>query len=610
MRIHSLLIFAACLSTGAWADSPSGFALVERGKARVSIIYGDGDSYAASKLKNELQKYAAGIPLLPVRQANSADSPVRIYLGTLSSNPALAASAASLGWRSEIEKLPPEGYLIRTGRAGGRSVVVVAGGDRTGAIYAASDLKNFYLQRAGSTVRVDSLDYTEVPRMKYRWFWNWDNRSNWDMIDHDAVYGPVKDLPETESVRPWLKRSDAYLKNMMLVIDYMSEHKLNGLIIWGFLRDGHGGIQAAQAVCRYANERGVKIIPGVGIDRHYGGFFHEGNHEFNLETRARQHPALRSVDKKGAFEPRTLCLELPENRDWIRRGFRWLYSNFSIGGVNIEFAEHSTCYNAACVAARSRQPGNETDFAKDLARITPFVMNEIHAVAPTTAASYVIYGGFTREMQANLPEHVRAVPESTICQWTLTKMLASLLSPPDVSRNSESGQAARPDPWPEGLRPPGRNYIGYLHWNAFYAKNQKGFFVDAYRDAARKAFRHGFQGLDTYGEESAEFSNTELSYLAFSEFAYNPTMTGEEFLRKRIAPLYGGVEAGRLVLEIAHRVGAVSMSALPDNVDEIRELAYRGRRLSSESGRARWDKLINSYIPGLQRARETAGAGM
>jgi hypothetical protein len=436
--------------------------------------------------------------------------------------------------------------------------------------------------------------------MRYRWFWNWDDRTNWDLLDHDAVYEPMSRLPKSDSVRMWIKRPEAYLKNMKLVIDYMSEHKLNGLIIWGFLRDNHGGIKASQAVCQYANERGVKIIPGTGIDRHYGGFYHEGNHEFNLETRAEQHPQLRSMDKTGAFEPRTLCLELPENRDWVRRGFRWLYENFPIGGVNVEFAERYTCYNPACVEARKKQPGKETDFAKDLARIMPFVMKEVHAIAPDTAISYVTYGGFTPEMQANPPLHVRVAPDFAICQWTLTNMLTNMLTNALPAQTAPRSAAPRAwaeglgiSPWPEGLRPPGKNYIGYIHWNAFYAKNEKGFFVDAYRDAARKAFRHGFQGLDTYGEESAEFPNTELNYLAFSEFSYNPEMTDEQFLKRRIAPLYGGEEAGRLALEIAHRVGPVRMSELPKNVDDVLQLAYRGRRVSADYAKARWDRLIH-----------------
>ena len=580
-----LLVLLPCASMAA-----QGLTLIAPGKPPLAIIHGDGDEYAGHKLADEFRKDTTRIVLL---RAGEAVPPVsaRIYVGTLRSNPALAAVVSSLGWKADIERLPAEAYLLRTGQKGG-PVVVLAGGDRTGAIYAASDLKNFYLKRSGSTVGVDTLDYTEIPKMRYRWFWNWDTRTNWDLLDHDAVYDAVTRLPRSDSVRMWSKRPEAYLRNMQLVIDYMSEHKLNGLILWGFLRDNHGGIEAAQAVCRYANERGVKIIPGAGIDRHYGGFYHEGKHEFNLETRAEQHPELRSVSKSGAYEPRTLCMELPENRDWVRRGLRWLYQTFPIGGVNVEFAEAATCYNEACVRARREQAGGESDFARDLARIVPFVMREAHAVAPDSAISYVTYGGFLPEMQAAPPLHIRVAPEFAICQWTLTNMLTDLV-PPRSRTASTWAEGLGPSPWPEGLRPPGRNYIGYIHWNAYYTGNQKGFFVDAYREAARRAYRHGFQGLDTYGEESAGFPNTELSYLAFAEFTFNPAMTEEEFLKKRVAPLYGGEEAGRLALEIARRVGPVHITRLPANVDDLLELAYRGRRAAADRAKARWDRMIH-----------------
>jgi len=555
-------------------------------------VQGSGDSYAARKLAGELLKYASSVPVIGASEQVPASTPAVIYVGTLTSNPALAEAASALGWKSEIEKLPPEGYLIRTGARGARNVIVLAGGDRTGAIYAAADLKNFYLMRSGGNLSVGALHYTEIPRMKYRWFWNWDNRTNWDLLDHDDVYSPK--LEATESVRPYRKRPEAYLKNMKLCVDYMSEHKLNGLIIWGFLRDNHGGVKASQELCRYANERGVKIIPGVGPDRHYGGFYHEGNHEFNTETRADKYPLLRSMDKQGKYEPRTLCLQKAENREWLRRGFRWLYDNFPIGGVNFEFSEHAACYTPDCVEARKNQPGQESDFAKDLARTAPFVMNEAHSIDPKTWISYVTYGGFTAQMQANLPLHIRVAPDYAVCQWTLTNMLTDLV-PTGASRSRAAGWAEGlgPSPWPAGLRPPGKHSIGYTHWNAFYSHNQKGFFVDAYRQAARKAHDAGFEGLDTYGEESADLPNVELSYLAFSEFSFNPEMSEEDFLARRVAPLYGGGEAATLALEIARRVGPVRTGQTAAGLEQIVELAYRGRRISAESAKARWDRLIH-----------------
>ncbi len=39
-----------------------------------------------------------------------------------------------------------------------------------------------------------------------------------------------------------------------LTKDFMADHKFNGLIIWGFLRDTHGGIKASKELCRFSDE--------------------------------------------------------------------------------------------------------------------------------------------------------------------------------------------------------------------------------------------------------------------------------------------------------------------------------------------------------------------
>jgi hypothetical protein len=176
--------------------------------------------------------------------------------------------------------------------------------------------------------------------------------------------------------------------------------------------------------------------------------------------------------------------------------------------------------------------------------------------------------------------HIRINPDYAICQWTLTNMLMDLVP------------GGKPVGWPEGLRPPGKDYIGYIHWNAYYTGQQKRCFVDQYREAARKAYRHGFKGIDTYGEESAEFPNVELSYLSFSEFSYNPSMTDDDFIRRRVAPLYGGEEAARLALEIARRIGTDSRAHTPEMVRDMLNQAYHGRRIAADSGKNRWDRLI------------------
>ena len=69
-------------------------------------------------------------------------------------------------------------------------------------------------------------------------------------------------------------------------------------------------------------------------------------------------------------------------------------------------------------------------------------------------------------------------------------------------------------------------------------------------------------------------------------------MTAEDFLERRVAPLYGGEEAARMALEIATRVGPIREGQSPKDLPALIDLAYRGRRVSADYARARWDKLI------------------
>src|SRR5574341_968610 len=155
------------------------------------------------------------------------------------------------------------------------------------------------------------------------------------------------------------------------------------------------------------------------------------------------------MDENDNFLPRTLCAEKAQNREWIRRGLKWLYENFDIGGVYVEFGEHAACYTPDCIVARKAQPGNESDFFKDLARIMPFVARAAHEIAPHAWFSYANYSGFTPEMLSNPPLHIRLVPDYAICQWSLTRfgMVDDLLP----GRRSTPALS-----WPEGLRPPGK----------------------------------------------------------------------------------------------------------------------------------------------------------
>ena len=110
------------------------------------------------------------------------------------------------------------------------------------------------------------------------------------------------------------KPPEGFLEDYFRLIDFMSLNRIGGVTIYGFLRDCHGGIEAAQKLCKYAAERGVRILPGVGINA-YGGIYWEGNHRYNLTQWLRQRPELKAVlEHRQLFLFLIYSLWFPENQ--------------------------------------------------------------------------------------------------------------------------------------------------------------------------------------------------------------------------------------------------------------------------------------------------------
>jgi len=54
--------------------------------------------------------------------------------------------------------------------------------------------------------------------------------------------------------------------------------------------------------------------------------------------------------------------------------------------------------------------------------------------------------------------------------------------------------------WPEGIRPPARHNLGYLHWYNTSTHTEEDFYLKRVRTICRQAAEGGSEGLDTYGE--------------------------------------------------------------------------------------------------------------
>ena len=547
--------------------------LVRDGEARAVIVRGGEDEFAAERLRRWLaEKSCIEVDVRVAEEGFSPDQPCVILVGSAASNPLIRKIAAEAGIDLDATELGDQGYVARRLHHDGRDWIVLAGGGRDGAIHAVVDLVNWRLTEAGGNVSLGPLDAREIPRFRYRWLWTWDNRMDWG--------GPGAPVTRMGG-GAYEKTPEAFLVDYKRCVDYMVDHKFNGLIIWGFLRDSHGGVEAAQELCRYASRRGVRILPGVGTSG-YAGYYYEGANPFNADTWLAERPELRSVDKNG--RPRSApCPSNKANQDWLDRGAKWLFENFQVGGVNLEMGDFFVCHCEDCKRARAAIRSDEPDYYKDMAISHMVTLQTMRRLAPEAWLSYATYTGYTAEMIETPPKFLSMIPDDAICQWTLT------------------GMARR---WPADVRPMAKHNIGYLHWCNSSTDTEDDFYLEQVRAVCRQAAAAGLEGLDTYGELSDRRPNADIFYLAWEAFLWDPEMTIEQFVDERLGPLFGGAEAARTWLDVMPLVRTRKDREDPDNCAKACKLAESARKTASREGHPRWDRLIAYLVRHERAARE------
>ncbi len=538
--------------------------LVREGRAQCVIVCGAGDEYAGKRLQRWFAEEAKTEVPVVAQEELPANAISVILIGSAGSNPLLRRISAGLEINIDPVGLTDQGYVTRTVRYKDRDWLILAGGGRTGAIYAVSDLMNWRLDLTGKNVSLAPVNTREIPKFKYRWFWNWDNRMDW---------GGAGDIANTmASVKggaPYNKSSEAFLVDTKRCVDYMADHKFNGMILWGFLRDMHGGVEASQELCRYAEQRGVRILPGVGTSG-YAGFYFEGKHLYNTDTWLVAHPELRAVDKNGEFY-NALCPSNKANQKWLNNGAQWMFETFDIGGINLEMGDFLVCFCDDCKHAREAIDSDEPDYYKDMAISHSVTLESVRHLFPDAWLSYATYTGFTAEMMQEPPEFLELIPGDALCQWTLTHMAHD---------------------WPAKVRPMARHNLGYLHWCNFSTHTEDDFYFEEVRNICQNAAEAGFDGLDTYGELHPERPNVELFYQAWEAFLWDPNMTIDRFVDERLGRLYGGSSPARMLLDILPLIRTSKEREDPENLARARVLAESAREASSSAGIPRWERLI------------------
>jgi hypothetical protein len=450
-------------------------------------------------------------------------------------------------------------YVISA--AGGR--ITVAGGPFSGVIYGVEDLL------ARSPGRLDAALFatpvTGRPGLAYRSYWTWDHSTNWELSQIGQQ--------EIGVFNPYQKPPGGFLADYRRLVDFCSRQRIGGIIIYGFLRDSHGGIEAAQELCRYANERGVRIIPGIAIGA-YGGVYWEGRHRYNLSTWLKANPQhAAKMSKDIGFQIADLafplnfphsdytvsaCPSAPETMEWMEEAVGWLAETFEIGGINIESGDYGVCDCDRCVARRA----NDAEAAR---------RGEAHGDSWSHT-----------DMAENFPRLYRAARARRPDLWIYCEMQWDNLLDPvatDAQKKLPAGaiyqHTANRSFWKRlkaELRP---DYVASLptqpnvlrcqfasQWNGDERTERYAFNARSLAEMAAEGARLGMQGLTVWGEASDYQATVELSYLAFARFTWDPTLTWEAFVSTDLAPRLGGLDAAERFIAIAEELDAQQVMAV------------------------------------------------
>lgn len=251
--------------------------------------------------------------------------------------------------------------------------------------------------------------------MKKIW-WTWDVRMRW-------AYGFCYD-------------KESYLKNYKNAIDAAIKYGVNAIVIWGFLRDSHGGIDSAMEICEYADKKGIDIYPGVGIDA-YGGVYHEGNHRYSLNTYLEKHPKAYAIKKDGShFEmhwPKTskskwmvACSSFEGLMPYYEESIEWLIKTFNLKGFQIEQGDVGLCYCTKCrkkprVSPFKKDSGykvlNETISYTDMAERLGPLLKEVLSKRPELTIILESYAGLLSRDIARAKPFLSKLPKQICYSW-------------------------------------------------------------------------------------------------------------------------------------------------------------------------------------------------
>lgn len=445
-------------------------------------------------------------------------------------------------------------FSIQSGNMYNCPAICIIGGGIAGLIYATRTLQNKIKQE--DSIFIDALTIHETPSLPYRFFWTWDHSTNW--------YIEQQGMQEIGFSNPYTKPVDGFLNDYFRLIDFMSINRINGLTIYGFLRDSHGGIESAQAICNYANERGVRIFPGVGINC-YGGIYWEGSHPYHLSNWLKKYPLLRAEflqpsefnlpDFQRLYLPETFylntaCPSKPENIAYHVEALQWLAETFNIGGINFETGDYGICQCSTCTKRRNT---NQQWSMHDMAEVYPKLFTAVKKLKSDAWLICEAYWDNLLDLDALAP--LSDLPSDFIYQFCINRkywqQLKSLLTPEHVKNLPHPINILR------------------THMGSQWQQERYSFVGKRFSEMMQLVHQMGLKGGTIFGEVSSFNPINEINYLAFARFGYDATLTWDNFLQDDLAYLFGSSEASIDFIDLFHAEPGTLNSA----IDKAREIA-------------------------------------
>lgn len=425
--------------------------------------------------------------------------------------------------------------------------VEVSGGPFSGVIYGVEALLSAVTVGPSGIAQFDAPVGVVSPDLPYRSFWTWDHSTNWnlDQVGHQEIgvfnsYG---------------KPPEGFLSDYRRVVDFCSQHRIGGVVVYGFLRDSHGGVEAARELCKYANERGVRIIPGIAIGA-YGGVYWEGPNQYNLSTWLKSRPGTEARSEGAiGFQIEDLdfplnfphsdytkvaCPSDPATMSWMEDAVSWLSETFDIGGVNIESGDYGVCGCDRCIARRGdrddpskRQEMLESWSHADLTDNFPRLFEAIRKNRPDAWVYCELQ--WDNLLDKDSRRAFDSMPDGAIYQHTVNRSYWER-----ARRELPRGDMASFPRTDNALR----THIA-SQWSGD-ARTER--YRNNSRDImglAKDSWALGFNGLTIWGEASPHHVPVELGYLAFSRFGFDTGLEWDQFFGETVAPLFGGVDEAK-----------------------------------------------------------------